>query len=216
MQASHDSYDIREVHPDALKAPGTNPNRMSDETYAMLVEAIRRVGFLQPVLAQEDADGSLVIVDGYHRVKAAREVGLTNVPVIVGDFQDDPGMAHAVQIGMNRMRGELDLAAVAQQVSALATSGWNMEDLELTGFSKSELEDLLATTRHRDEEVLEGGLGGAPNSEPEAEEGAAKPFILELTFAKKADLSKAKRGLKKAAGKGRELADGLLRLLDGA
>lgn len=213
MRATHDSYDVREVSPDELKDPPTNPNHMSAETYGLLVEAIRSVGFLQPVLAQEDEGGGLTIVDGFHRVKAAKEVGLPVIPVIVGDFRDTPDLARVVQIGMNRMRGELNLSAVAHEVADLAAKGWTIPQLELTGFSRSELDDLLASTRARDEDVLANGVGAAPD-EPDEDE-APKPFVLELTFEKKEQLARAKRGLRKAAGKGRELADGLLRLLDG-
>lgn len=215
MRATRDSYDVREVALDLLREPAVNPNRMLPSTYELLVEAIRTVGFLQPVLAQEEPDGTLTIVDGVHRTRAAKEVGLACVPVVVGDFRDDPDLARVVQIGMNRMRGELNLSAVAQQVSALVEKGWSTVQLELTGFSRDELDDLLASTRHSDDEVLEGGLGAAPDASDD-DDAAPKPFVLELTFEKKEQLTRAKRGLRKAAGKGRELADGLLRLLDGA
>jgi ParB-like chromosome segregation protein Spo0J len=177
------------------------------------------VGFLQPVLAEENDLGELTIVDGVHRVRAAMDLGLASVPVIVGDFRDNPELARIVQIGMNKMRGELDLAAVAHQVADLATAGWSIPDLQLIGFSEGELEDLLASTRRRDQEVLGGSLGGSPETTAADEEDAAsgtKPFTLELVFAKKTELARAKKGLRKAAGRGRDLSEGLLRLLDGA
>lgn len=215
--ASRDGYDLRTVDPALLRDPPRNPNQMDEEMYRLLVEAIQTVGFLQPVLAEEDADtGELIIVDGCHRVRAAKEIGLTAVPVLVGDFSEEPDLARAVQIGMNRLRGQLDLASVAKEVASLVDKGWSTAQLHLTGFSGSELDDLLATTRRGDEHVLEGAVGAPPGLEDthEDEDASPRPFTLELTFAQRRDLARVKRALKKAAGKGGELADGLLRILD--
>jgi hypothetical protein len=48
---------------------------------------------------------------------------------------------------------------------------------------------------------------------PPAEEPGG-PFELVIPFATKDELQRAKKGLRRAAGKGRELGEGLLTLLD--
>lgn len=191
----------------ALRERDANPNHMEPEQFALLVEAIRRVGFLQPVLVRDSEDGTYEIVDGAHRARAAAEVGMVEVTAVVTDVDDND--ASALQIGMNRMRGELDLGEVARQVASLSDAGWTVAELTLTGFSTEELDDLLKAARPEAADLMDQSFS-TPDTE---EDKPLKPFLLELTFETKDDLQQAKRGLKRAAGKGRELSDGLLRLL---
>ncbi|HUI73239.1 MAG TPA: ParB/RepB/Spo0J family partition protein [Spirochaetia bacterium] len=51
-----------------------------------LADSIRQKGVLQPVLVEEDDDGSYVIVAGERRVRAARLAGLERVPVVIRQF----------------------------------------------------------------------------------------------------------------------------------
>ena len=69
---------IRNVSLDALNEYENNPRKHSPEQIAAIVQSIREFGFLSPVVA--DKDGS--IVAGHARVEAAREAGLTEVPVV--------------------------------------------------------------------------------------------------------------------------------------
>jgi ParB family chromosome partitioning protein len=51
-----------------------------------LVSSIERIGFIVPVVAIEDdgdGKGRYVVIDGQHRLEAAREVGIRKVPVLV-------------------------------------------------------------------------------------------------------------------------------------
>jgi ParB family chromosome partitioning protein len=51
-----------------------------------LVSSIERIGFIVPLVAVEDegdGKGRLVVIDGQHRLEAAREVGIRNLPVLV-------------------------------------------------------------------------------------------------------------------------------------
>jgi ParB family chromosome partitioning protein len=53
---------------------------------ANLVASIERVGFIVPLVAVETKEGrtsSYEVIDGQHRLEAAREVGLRNLPVLV-------------------------------------------------------------------------------------------------------------------------------------
>lgn len=53
---------------------------------AHLVSSIERIGFIVPLVAvEEERDGKprYVVIDGQHRLHAAREVGLRKVPVLV-------------------------------------------------------------------------------------------------------------------------------------
>lgn len=187
-----------------------NANKMSDEDFALLVNSIDQNGFLQDILVQRRPDGKWDIVDGNHRVKAAKKAGYTAVTAIEWDGTAE--MKRVLGLSMNRLRGDLNLGIAARTMNELADAGWTAQELTLTGFSVDDIEKLLKTAVASAEEILEGQAGELVEpAEPTESEG---PFILELVFADKAEMQKAKRGLRKVVGKGRELSEALLVLLN--
>ncbi len=68
------------VSADRLKPVEWNANEMSDKEYQILVETIRRDGFLDPLSVIPRKDGDFDINGGEHRWKAAIEVGLKDIP----------------------------------------------------------------------------------------------------------------------------------------
>ncbi len=190
----------------------SNPNHMDEDKYLTLVRAMKEKGFLQPVLVRE-VQGRMEIVDGHHRVKAARELGMSSVPAVVVDEMDDADAA-ILRIGMNRLRGELDLTSVGLVLKELQAGGLLIDDLTITGYSESEVADLL----HSVSQGLEDGIPKdmempADDFEFEVPDDTVKPFELKILFLKREEFTKAKRGLRRAAGKGKDLAEGLMRLL---
>lgn len=80
----------------------SNPNVMSDKTFSALKKNIREYGFLVPVITNKDYK----ICDGFHRWKAARELGLTEIPVIALGVSDvDRRILRQV---LNKLRGRHD------------------------------------------------------------------------------------------------------------
>lgn len=138
------------------------------------------------------------------------------IEVVVKELTEDE--ARAVQIGMNRLRGELDFADVASTLADLSTHGWDVGALTLAGFTESEVNDLIKTTR--DLPDVPPNMGELPGGGDDEDTSAPGPFILELPYATRQELNRAKRGLRKAAGKGNRgpeaMAAGLLRLIGGA
>ena len=193
----------------ALKAPTTNPNHLDAAKFEALKSVIARYGFLQPILVRRD----MTIVDGVHRVEAAKALGLATVPAVVQDL-DEAG-ARLLQISMNRLRGELDLGEVASSLQVLEGLGVELDVLTLTGYSAGEVESLL---RALDTPAPEPRDASVPNV-PDLDEGILnpKPFVLELTFATRKELADVKKALRKAAGGGRsaQLEKGLLALIKG-
>ena len=203
--------EIKNIQLDQLVESVSNPNSMDPEKYALLVQAIREVGFVQPVLVRPQRVGSKhIIIDGHHRVRAARELGMKYVPCVIGtgDLATDE-QASVTQIAMGRLRGELDLAAVGRTMDGLLTSGWSMPELTLTGFSEGEIADLLEAARSATEDVL----AGSDTTMPDTSDVPLRPFVLEITFSSRTEYTKARKGLKRVAGAGGELSDALLRLL---
>lgn len=199
---------------DMIDDAPVNPNVMEPETYARLVDAIRRFGFLQPVLLRELEDSGIdtrfEIVDGHHRVRAARELEHEFVPAVVIDQEDDAhALTEVLRVGMNKLRGELDLSGVGTILADLQQNGWGMDDLVLSGFNESEINDLIDTATRDVDEDLSGMTGQMPDIDPPA----PRPFLIEILFADREEYQQARKGLRRAAGKGNELSVGLMRLL---
>ena len=73
----------------ALQPNDYNPNHMTDERFAELVEEIRHLGRLpKPVVARPNSDDQYVIVDGEHGWRAAQEAGLTEIGVEIVEVDD--------------------------------------------------------------------------------------------------------------------------------
>jgi len=191
-----------------------NANKFEPERFAALKEAIRLRGFLQPILARVTEDG-LEIVDGHHRTRAVRELNdeapegwttLTSIPVV--QIKASKEEAARLAIAMNRLRGDLDLSEVGSVFAALLDSGVDMALLEATGFTTDEMDSLLESARGDVEDVMGGDM-----TFPSGEAPAAGRPILEVDFEDAKVLAKAKRALRKIAGKGRPLGEGLVKLL---
>lgn len=195
---------------EVLRPAPTNPNVMDEGAYKGLVRAIRELGFLQPILVRPLEEGAYEIVDGHHRVRAAREAGMAAVPAVVAESEDPLVTA----ISMNHHRGELDLTAVGRAFAELKASGWEVPDLTVTGFSEAEVADLLSSVTTDVDKALPRDISVPAESFDDDDDGASvKPWVLEIPFSSVEEMKLARRGLKRAAGKGKDLARGLLALL---
>lgn len=199
-----------------VREPARNPNHMSPEDFDGLCAVVAAKGFFQPPLVRKCGVGERnqqlwEIVDGVHRVRACVKAGLSSVHAVCTDM--DEQTARIVQVSMNKLRGELNLTAVAETVRELVEAQIPIPDVQLMGFRDDELRAMLDATKEVDEQEVLASSGGFFD-EPDPEPAKTKPYILELTFSTAAELRKVKRVLKKA-GSG-DHAAGLIRLIDGA
>src|SRR5215831_13561820 len=72
---------------DKLVLYARNP-RKNDAAVDRMCSSIREFGFKIPVLARSDGE----VVDGHLRLKAARKLGITDVPVICALRRTDPAV----------------------------------------------------------------------------------------------------------------------------
>ena len=114
-----------------------NP-RKNDQAVDRMVASIREFGFKIPVLARSDGE----VVDGHLRLKAAKKLGITEVPVILCD-EWTPAQVKAFRLMVNRSVtwADWDEELLALELSDLKGLDF---DLSLTGFDIKEIDDLLA------------------------------------------------------------------------
>jgi DNA modification methylase len=121
-----------------LIAYAGNPRR-NDHAVEAVAAAIKRFGFRVPVLAK--SDGSLI--DGHLRIKAAKRLGMTEVPVVLCDDLSEAEIK-ALRISINRMAelAEWDEELLMAELEGLAAEGITMDDV---GFDLDALEALGAS-----------------------------------------------------------------------
>lgn len=90
---------------DSIQPNDWNPNVEDSITFNEVVENIRTYGFKDPLEVVE-VDGIYRIIDGEHRWKAAKIIGLPELPVVIVDFPEDIQKMQTVKA--NVLRGKLD------------------------------------------------------------------------------------------------------------
>src|SRR5215470_7201696 len=122
---------------DKLVFYARNP-RKNDAAVDRMCGSIHEFGFKIPVLARSDGE----VVDGHLRLKAARKLGITEIPVILCD-EWTPSQVKAFRLLVNRSAtwADFDEDLLALELEDLQEADF---DLSLTGFDTGEIDGLLA------------------------------------------------------------------------
>src|SRR5437879_11712052 len=122
---------------DKLVAYSRNP-RKNDAAVDRMCASIREFGFKIPCLVRSDGE----VVDGHLRLKAARKLGMAEVPVILCD-EWTPAQVKAFRLMVNRSAtwAEWDEDLLAVEFGELKGLDFN---LALTGFAPGEVQACLA------------------------------------------------------------------------
>ncbi len=75
---------------------------MEEAPLTELAESIKRQGLLQPILVRELSDGRYEIIAGERRWRASQMAGLTEVPVLLKQVDDETAMAMALVENLQR------------------------------------------------------------------------------------------------------------------
>jgi ParB/RepB/Spo0J family partition protein len=98
-----------------------------------LIESVRLLGVLQPVILQEQADGRYFPVAGRRRINAARQAGLEFVPALIYPSTMQLPLRSAMTLAENMVRGD-NVVHEARTVRSLAV---------LRGLSATEIAERL-------------------------------------------------------------------------
>jgi ParB/RepB/Spo0J family partition protein len=140
-----------------------NPNRQDEDVFELLCKSISEDGFTQPILVHTE---TRQIIDGEHRWRAARHLGMKMIPVVFADMT--PEQMRIATLRHNRARGE--------------------EEEDLTAAIFRELEEMEAIPMAQeslmmDDEAIQKILGNIETPEieiPEIEE--TETFHVNLTY----------------------------------
>jgi DNA modification methylase len=115
-----------------------NARTHSDEQVAQIAASIKEWGWTVPVLCDESG----TLIAGHGRVLAARQLGLTEVPVMTATgWSEAKKRAYLIADNKLALNADWDLEALKIEIGDLRDSDF---DLGLVGFSDAELSALLA------------------------------------------------------------------------
>jgi hypothetical protein len=121
---------------DKLVVYAHNP-RKNDSAVDRMCGSIREFGFKIPCLVRSDGE----LIDGHLRLKAARKLGIPEIPIILCD-EWTPAQVKAFRLLINRSATWVtwDEELLAAELAELQKADF---DLSLTGFDARELDEYL-------------------------------------------------------------------------
>jgi len=131
---------VEYVDIDSIQPNKYNPNRQSDDDFALLLRSMQDDGFTQPVIVQKD---SMEIVDGEHRWRAGHQLGYAQIPVVFVNMT--PEQMRVATLRHNRARGSEDLdltAALLRDLQTLGALDWAQDSLLLDDVELNALLDV--------------------------------------------------------------------------
>lgn len=94
---------IKSIQISELKPFEQHPFKvLADENMKELIDSINQNGILAPVIARPHKDGGYEILSGHRRVKACEMAGITEVPVVVKNLDDDTAIILLVDSNLQR------------------------------------------------------------------------------------------------------------------
>jgi len=129
---------IEQRRVDQLKAHPQNARTHSEAQVEQIVASIREFGFVNPILIATDNG----IIAGHARLRAARKLGMSEVPVIVlGHLTAKQRRALAIADNQLPLNAGWDEEVLRLELATLQQEEF---DLKLIGFDDAELARLLA------------------------------------------------------------------------
>jgi ParB family chromosome partitioning protein len=145
---------LAELPLDAIRPNPRQPRQVFDEDeHAELVASVRELGLLQPVVVRSVADATLdavvryELVMGERRWRACRDAGLSAIPAIVRETEDDAMLRDALLENLHRSQlNPLEEAAAYQQL--LMDFGCTQDELAArVGRSRPQVSNTLRLLR---------------------------------------------------------------------
>lgn len=148
--------EIEMVKIDSLIPWPGNP-RIHGEDVAAIVKSIKEFGWTNPVLAQR---GTNRVLAGHGRLLAARKAGITEVPVVYLEMDDQKSSAYTIADNKLAEGSSWDAQALKDIFVELDDGAF---DIELTGFTKNEVKMFFD--------------GGDPEQQGDDEKPEPKPVV---------------------------------------
>jgi ParB/RepB/Spo0J family partition protein len=141
----------RELPIELIEANSEQPRKRFDpQRLEDLAASISEDGVIQPIVVRPDGEqpGRYMIVAGERRWRASQLAGLTTIPAIITEEEDDAAIARKM-LRENVEREDLDVEDLGIYLQTLYDAGATQRDLaELTHFSTGKVNGLLQLVKH--------------------------------------------------------------------
>jgi ParB/RepB/Spo0J family partition protein len=120
--------EVREIDVEKIFIPESRARAtFSDEQHEELVASIKTHGFTIPILVSPMDDGRFLLIDGEHRVKIAKELGMKRVPAVI--TKGDEKQITLLNVLANTARGTQNPMDVAEMLKKCHDAGVSEEEL---------------------------------------------------------------------------------------
>lgn len=141
---------IDDVHPNSA-----NP-RLNEAAVEPVAASLRRFGWQQPIVAKPSGE----VVAGHTRLRAARELGMEQVPVVRFEGSDLDAVAFGIADNKTHEFAGWDEPALAELLTALQAE----DALDGVGFADDEIQSLLRSVEPETGELEDTDPGEVPES----------------------------------------------------
>ena len=128
-----DDLKIVQVKTSELQPSLYNPRKWSEAATEQLKESIQRFGLIDPILVNGAENRKNIVIGGHFRLKVAKDLGITEVPVVYVDITDE-AKERELNLRLNKNLGEWDYDLLKE---------FDQDILGDVGFSSTELDDIF-------------------------------------------------------------------------
>lgn len=122
-----------------IKPYEKNP-RKNDKAVDKVAKSIEQYGFQQPIVVDKD----MVIIVGHTRYKAAKKLGLADVPVVIADtLTDKEAQAYRIADNKTGEYADWDMDVLVEEIKDMYVDLSISNIAEFTAFTESEISKLL-------------------------------------------------------------------------
>ena len=121
---------IQQVKIGDLKPSEYNPRSWNEDTTEQLAESIKRFGLVDPILVNGSDQRKNIVIGGHFRLKVAKDLGLTEVPVVYLDIPEEE-KERELNLRLNKNQGDWDWDLLSEfDESLLDDIGFSSEELD--------------------------------------------------------------------------------------
>jgi len=128
---------IQKINIEKLKAAEYNPRKdltLEDEEYQKIKRSLTEFGYVAPVIVNSD----MTVIGGHQRLKVLKELGYKEIECNIVDL--DKNKEKALNLALNKISGEWDNDKLEELLAELKETDI---DMDMTGFSLDEVDDIL-------------------------------------------------------------------------
>ena len=131
------TMNIQKINILKLKPSEYNPRKdlkPEDEEYKKIKNSILEFGYVSPIIINSD----MTVIGGHQRLKVLKELGYEQIQCIIVNL--DKNKEKALNLALNKISGEWDDEKLEQILAELKETDI---DMNITGFSNDEIDDIL-------------------------------------------------------------------------